>query len=262
MQAKSQFRLVKSPRPAEHQANAPEKAPVLTIPEMESDDWNDMKPDAHTRRSGQNPGYGRRGCRRRPKGDEKTRNIIIGVVVGASTLLTVASAGAQTTQAEADRANADLKRARVAEAGPPELRMQGLVFPPTTSTREHFGYSLIVGAPYEPSAFPRETWIWVGCMSADPRVKYEEQKFGFSLVRVHALIYELGSDGSLDTSNPLSTVDTDESDEAICDLENGIDSSFIEIPRSFKPAAVTLFSVGRSTQYIEVVETVERALPR
>ncbi len=66
MQAKSQSRLVKSPRPAEHQANAPEKAPVLTIPEMKSDDWNDMKPDAHNRRSGQNPGYGRQGCRRRP----------------------------------------------------------------------------------------------------------------------------------------------------------------------------------------------------
>ena len=57
------------------------------------------------------------GCRRRPRGHQRMRNIITGVViVGASTLLTLPSAGGQTTQAEADRANADLKRARVAEA--------------------------------------------------------------------------------------------------------------------------------------------------
>ena len=62
---------------------------------------------------------------------------------------------------------------------------------------------------------------------------WDASKFGFSLVRVHALIYELNSDGSLNSDTVISTVDTTPFDEAICDLSQGVDTSFIEIPRTF-----------------------------
>ena len=118
-----------------------------------------------------------------------------------------------------------------------------------TTTHPRFGYSLIVGARYDPSVFPSESWIYIGCISQDPRVKWDTSQFGFSLVRVHALIYELNDDGSLNSNTMISTVDTEASDEAICDLSQGVDTSFIEIPRTFNAAVVSLLSIGSSTQY-------------
>ena len=91
---------------------------------------------------------------------------------------------------------------------------------------------------------------------------YDETKFGFRLVYVHAQVYELQADGSLNTATMINTADTTESDEGICDLSGGVDTSWIEVPRTFEPQYVTLSSVGLSTQHIEVTELVERALPR
>ena len=174
-----------------------------------------------------------------------------------------AGQGAAEAQSTSEIESYRLKAVRITDAGPSEPLFRGLVMPSEqTRTRPYFGYRLILGGRYEPLTKPRDAWIWVGCLSQDPRVAYDEEKFGFSLVRVHALIYELNRDGSLNHDTVISTVDTTESDEAICDLEYGVDTSFIEIPRSFKAAVVSLFSVGRSTQYIEVVENVERALAR
>ena len=161
-----------------------------------------------------------------------------------------------------------LKRALAAEVaeidaslGITQPTISGIVMPSgQTATRPRFGYRLILGGTYEPSAFPTETWINIACLSQDPRVAWDDDEFGSSLVYVHALIYELNADGSLDTTTRISTNDTSESDEGICDLEQGVDTSFIEIPRTFEAAVVSLFSVGRATQYIEVVENVERAL--
>ena len=157
-----------------------------------------------------------------------------------------------------------LKRARLADAGPPSTPpINSIVLPPRqTDTQPRFGYRLILGGLYKPRVFPSETWINIACLSTDPRVAYDEDRFGFSLVRVHALVYELRDDGSLNMETRISTADTTESDEAICNLSHGVDGSFIEIPRTFKAAVVSLFSVGRPTQYIEVTENVERALPR
>ena len=160
-----------------------------------------------------------------------------------------------------------LKRALTAEVaeidaslGITQPTISGIVMPSgQTTTRSRFGYRLVLGGAYKPSAFPTETWINIACLSQDPRVAWDDE-FGSSLVYVHALIYELNADGSLNTNTKISTNDTSETDEAICDLEQGVDTSFIEIPRSFKAAVVSLFSVGRATQYIEVVENVERAL--
>ena len=148
-------------------------------------------------------------------------------------------------------------------AGPPAPMIRGLVWPSEqTARRPYFGFRLIVGAPYDPITSPRDTWIWVGCISADPRVAWNRDDYGSALVRVHALIYEMNRDGSLNTDTVISTAETTESDEAICDLENGVDTSFLEIPRNFDAAVVSLFSVPGRTQYVEVVEHIERTLPQ
>ncbi len=78
---------------------------------------------------------------------------------------------------------------------------------------------------------------------------------------VHALIYELGTDGSLNTDTVISTAETTESDEGIYNLPHGVDTTFIEIPRTFAAAVISVFSVDREWQYVEVVENVERMLP-
>ena len=121
---------------------------------------------------------------------------------------------------------------------------------------------MIVGAPYYPTAFPSETWIHIACLSTDARVKYDQTKFGSRLVKVHALVYELEADDSINTETLINTVDTTEVDEGICDLSKGVDTTWIEVPRTFKAQVVTLLSIGSSTQYIEVTELIERALPR
>ena len=178
------------------------------------------------------------------------------LVMVAMTTFAVAQSG------DMEILTSQLKSARVVTIGPPPpSRTNTIVFPPGgTDAQPRFGYRLIMGGLYEPSAFPDETWITIACLSSDPRVVYDDAQFGFSLVRVHALVCELDADGSLNTETPRSTADTTESDEAICDLSRGVDASFIEIPRTFKAAAVTLFSVGRPNQYVEVTEHVERAL--
>jgi hypothetical protein len=158
------------------------------------------------------------------------------------------------------------KRALIAEAGPPDTdtpQIDGLVTPSNqTAARPRFGYRLIVGAPYNPTAFPSETWINVACVSTDSRVAYDETKFGSRLVYVHALVYETKADGSLNTATVINTVETTKSDEGICDVSRGVDTTWIEVPRTFPAQYMTLVSIGRSTQYIEVTELVERALPR
>ena len=183
--------------------------------------------------------------------------LIVGIVILLSSTI-----GANA-QAIAERAELEAKMARMDLAGPPQPMHQGLVWPSEqTARRPYFGYRLIVGAPYEPSISPRDTWIYIGCISADPRVAWDDDDFGSSLVYVHALIYEMNRDGSLNTDTLISTAETDETDEAICDLQNGIDTSFLEIPRNFDAAVVSLFSIGRRTQYVEVVENIERTLPQ
>lgn len=121
----------------------------------------------------------------------------------------------------------------------------------------------MVGGVYHPSLFPTETWITVGCIGADPRVTWDDDVHGFSLIRVHALIYEQNADGTLNHDTAISTVDTEASDEGICDLDfGGLDTTFIEIPRDFEVAAVSLFFYRSSLQHAEVVESFERAVVR
>ena len=181
-----------------------------------------------------------------------------------------------------ETASWNLKQARLNSAGPPaaqehpagsrayrsadpaaERVVQRILLPTRSDpNRPRFGYKLIVGGLYNPITRPLETWINIACMSQDPRVAFDEEKFGFRLVRVHAVVYETRLDGSLNWDTPISTIDTSDSDEAICNLKGGVDTSFITIPRTFRPGFVALLSVGRDSQHIEVTENVERALPR
>ncbi len=121
---------------------------------------------------------------------------------------------------------------------------------------------MVVGAPYNPTFYPTKTWIYVACESTDPRVAYDDTKFGSPLVWVHALVYALNADGSINTVSPINTVNTFDLDEGLCNLSNGIATTFIEVPRSFNAQVVTLLSAGNTTQYVEVTHVVERALPR
>ncbi|MCY4602493.1 MAG: hypothetical protein OXF27_21525 [Acidobacteria bacterium] len=163
-------------------------------------------------------------------------------------------------QSDAELAQFQQKHARVLSM-PDDVPLRGsLLVPPSRQTerREYFGFRLLLGARYQPLIDDDTDWIFIGCQSVDPRVPWEDDYHGFYLIRVHALVFRLDKDGDLDTDNPYSTADTEESDEAICDLSRGIDTSFLEVPRDFDSAVVSLFAVASRRQYAEVVENVER----
>ena len=182
------------------------------------------------------------------------------LVVLAVIASSVQPAAAQTSNAEL--AARQLKDARLLDVDPAELPARNIVPPSRQTSRvRYFGYRLILGGLYEPTIFEDETWIDVGCQSLDPRVSWDRDDHGSSsLVRVHAIVYELDRDGSLNTDTAISTVDTSALDEGVCDVSRGIDTTFIEIPRTFEAAVVSLFSVASRGQRAEVVENVERTL--
>ena len=153
----------------------------------------------------------------------------------------------------------EAKDARVDAAGagpPPSARA---LAPPRTGG-EYFGYRVILGGVYEPSVFPNETWIFIACVSTDPRVEWDDSRFGFDSVRVHAVVSDIDSAGNLRTR--VNTDETSAFDEAVCSLSYGADSSFIEVPRNIDVAAVSLFSSGHRGQRVEAVEVTDRAVPR
>ena len=177
------------------------------------------------------------------------------------TLALLLLAPAAYAQNDAELAARQLKNARLLDVGDrPQPRVQNYV-PPSiqTDTTPYFPFRLIMGALYEPTIFPDEQWIWIGCQAVDPRLTWSTTAHGLSaLVWVHAIIYELTADGSLNFDTAISTAETTALDETVCDLKSGIDAAFIDIPRSFDPQVITLFSVPRASQRAEVVEVVGR----
>ena len=151
--------------------------------------------------------------------------------------------------------------ARIHQEAPDASR---LVLPSEQTARQpYFGFRLILGAAYDPIIDPSQTWIHFGCVSADPRVAFDEDEFGVGLVRVHAIVYEEDRNtGFPNYDTGISTAETAAIDEGGCDLNFGVDAGFIEIPRTFKAAFVSLFSVRSRRQYVEVVEHTERVLAR
>ena len=70
--------------------------------------------------------------------------------------------------------------------------------------------------------------------------------------------YKHFAHGPLDVDGRYSTADTDELDEGICDLSDGIDTSFIALPTDFDSAVVQLYAVPTSNRQYAKVENVER----
>ena len=137
---------------------------------------------------------------------------------------------------------------------------RGFVVPPRTDG-EHYGYRVELAGVYKPTSasFSNETWIYVTCTRADPRVAWD-RKFGSSRIRVHAFVYDLDADGDL--RQRLNTADTRAVDEAVCNLAFPVDTSFIEVPRSWDVAAVSLFSFPPGgTQKVEAVSVTDRSIP-
>ena len=127
-------------------------------------------------------------------------------------------------QPDADLAQAQRKHAQVL-AMPQDLEVpsSNLIWPSQqTSRRPYFGFRLMLGARYEPSIYDDTDWIYIGCQSVDPRVPWEDDEYGFPLIRVHAVMYELDRQGNLDIDGSISTVETEDTDEAICDLSQGL----------------------------------------
>ena len=182
------------------------------------------------------------------------------IVISSIFVLATLLATPATAQTDADLAQAQRKHAQMlAMPQDIDVPMSRLV-PPSqqTSRRPLFGFRLLLGARYEPTIYDDTDWIYIGCQSVDPRVPWEDDEYGFPLIRVHAVMYELDRQGNLDIDGSISTAETEESDEAICDLSQGLDTSFIDVPRDFDAAVVSLFAVAGRRQYAEVVENVER----
>ena len=145
----------------------------------------------------------------------------------------------------------------VAVQAEPQVRN---LLPPgrSTATRDYLGFELHQGGLYEPSIFPTETWLEIACIHADLETEYDRTKHGSSLLRIHAIVY----DADLDEIH--NTIDTTASDEAICNLNSSVDTSFVELPRATgrRAAAVAFIAIPRSTQYVEPSKIVYRVLPR
>ena len=182
---------------------------------------------------------------------------LIAVAVAASVVF-ISPATAQQDSELSQRQRKDAQALSISAIYEP-LQINRLV-PPSIQTqrRGYFGFRLLLGARYDPSIFEDESWIYIGCQSVDPRVPWSDTEHGFYLIRVHALIYELDEDGGLNTDTVISTAETDESDEGICNLAAGLDTTFLEIPRDFDVAVVSLYAVAGRRQFAEVVENVER----
>lgn len=133
-------------------------------------------------------------------------------------------------------------RATAVETGP---QVRALVPPGrSTSTRDYLGFELHQGGVYEPSAFPTEAWLEIACIHDDLETPYSRAKHGSALIRVHAIVY------NADLDEIHNTIDTDASDEAICNLTSSVDTSFIELSLTDgrAAAAVALLSVPSARQ--------------
>lgn len=171
----------------------------------------------------------------------------------APIVLFLAALLSPSASAQSDHERARIKTERATElASLPEVAPV-ILFP---SDGDALGIHVIQGGVYEPSAFPAESWLEIACIHDDLTEEYSDTKHGFSLVRVHAVLYDEDGDEFLDT------LDTAASDEGICSISNTVDVTFIEFSRREEVGHVLLFFVPRATQNIEASEFTYRVLPR
>lgn len=149
------------------------------------------------------------------KGDDKMQTaklfLLLALTMGAA-------ANAQTQTRDRERSLHKIKQGRIAamlENNAVSLSNQKII-----GVQKPDPYTVDIGVygMDEPSIYPNETWVWLACFS-QPGVSYDE----FSLVWVDIEIY-LGED------NWWLSTDGD-NDRGICDVNRGVDTTFIAIPR-------------------------------
>ena len=99
--------------------------------------------------------------------------------------------------------------------------------PRSLAADEPYAVEIGVYGMDEPSIRPSETWIWFACFS-QPRRSYRD----FPLMRVEIRVRH--TDGVWDSRD-------EDKDGGICDINQGIDASFIAIPRGLAVRSWTLF---------------------
>ncbi len=163
-----------------------------------------------------------------------------------------------SAQVDGETARWQTKVERVAAVqAEPQVRN---LLPPgrSTATRDYLGFELHQGGLYEPSIFPTETWLEIVCIHDDLETPYDRTKHGSSLLRIHAIVYDA------DINEVHNTIDTTASDEAICNLNSSVDTSFVELPRSVgrRAAAVAFIAIPSARQYVEPSTIIYRMLPK
>lgn len=179
------------------------------------------------------------------------------IVMACAAAVLACAASAEAQDAERWQEKQRRSAADAPEAGPDGLDS---LLPPSrsTSTRDYLGIEVHQGGVYEPSTFPSESWLEVACIHHDLTRTYDRARHGFSIVWIHALVYDADLDEIYDTT------DTTASDEALCSVNSTIDTSFIELPRAIgrQAAMVALIFAPRADQYVEASKIVYRILPR
>ena len=99
-----------------------------------------------------------------------------------------------------------------------------------TNKRDYTGYMVHLGlyGAINPSIYPSKTWINIACIST-PGKSYR----GFSLVYVDVNLYN----GTRRVWN--SSVRN--RDRGICDINNGVDTTFVEVPRGLRFTSWNVF---------------------
>lgn len=159
---------------------------------------------------------------------------------------------ASSAAAQSDHERARIKADRAAEmAG--QIPVAAVILGP--SDGDALGIHVIQGGVYEPSIYPSESWLEIACLHDDLTVEYSRTEHGFSLVDVHAILYDKDGDEFLDTT------DTTAYDEGICSVDNTVDYTFIEFDRDEEIGPVLLFFAPSATQNIEASEFTYRVFP-
>ena len=140
------------------------------------------------------------------------------VVAFVLTVLLSPAAWSQTPQETSENTLVKIKQDRVASllehTDMDSHNSQKSFHKPTLYTIEIGVYGM-----YEPSIYPDKTWVWLACFST-PGKSYD----GFSLVWVD-IVAGLSDDTVWDSREG-------DNDRGICDINQGVDTTFIEIPRT------------------------------
>ena len=144
------------------------------------------------------------------------------IVVLAMVMLGVPGLGWGQTLAEHDLLRTKADRAARMDAHPPLAVPQEEV---VAVQHDDPPYQVDIGiySLYEPTIDPDVTWVWIACFST-PGQSYPG---AFSLMYVDVVI---GHEGGTWYSGGYT--DGDGNDRGICDINKGVDTTFVEIPRT------------------------------